>query len=365
MQDSLFPPDDGEEHDDEPTPSSPSAPPEPGDAAAVPIPRAKRGAEVVAAAQAPDVHALAAAMPPRLRLGTSSWNYPGWAGMVWDAVYPESVLSKRGIGAYAEHPLFHTVSLDRAFYRALTASQFADMAARVPAGFRFVVKAPAMVTDALVRAEDGRGMQANPGFLSAELAVQEFVLPALEGLGDRLGALVFQLSPLPLRMLDTLPTVLEKLRAMLSALPALRPTAPDAVVAVEVRDPEWIGPVHGPAFVQVLRETGATFCLGLHAKMPEIARQLHMLRALWPGPLVCRWNLNRLHGGYGYEDAEKRYQPFDRMVDPDPETRAALAKVAVATARAGHPVYVTVSNKAEGSAPRTVQLLAEEIRSRS
>ena len=364
MQDSLFPPDDDDEQADESALSQSLLLSEPGDAAAAPIPKAKRGAEVVAAVQDPGMHALAAAMPPRLRLGTSSWNYPGWAGMVWDAVYPDSVLSKRGIGAYAEHPLFRTVSLDRAFYRALTASQFTDMAARVPAGFRFVVKAPAMVTDALVRAEDGRGMQANPGFLSAELAVQEFVVPALEGLGDRLGALVFQLSPLPLRMLDTLPAVLDKLRAMLAALPALRPTAPDAVVAVEVRDPEWIGAIHGPAFVKVLKDTGATFCLGLHAKMPAIDEQLHMLRALWPGPLVCRWNLNRLHGGYGYEEAEKRYRPFDRMVDPDPDTRAALAKVATATAQAGHPVYLTVSNKAEGSAPRTVQLLAEEIRSR-
>lgn len=52
------------------------------------------------------------------------------------------------------------------------------------------------------------------------------------------------------------------------------------------------------------------------------------------------------------------------MVDPDPDTRAALAKVAAATAQASHPVYVTVSNKAEGSAPLTVQWLAQEIRTR-
>ncbi|MCS4511865.1 DUF72 domain-containing protein [Xylophilus ampelinus] len=364
MQDSLFPPEDDDEAADESAAPEQSSLLEPGPATEAPRPKAKRGAEVGPATPDAAVHALAEAMPAQLRLGTSSWNYPGWAGMVWEAVYPESVLSQRGIGAYAKHPLFRTVSLDRAFYRALTASQFADLAARVPASFRFVVKAPAMVTDALVRAEDGRGMQSNPGFLSAELAVQDFAVPALDGLGDRLGALVFQLSPLPLRMLDTLPSVLEKLRAMLAALPALRPIASDAVVAVEVRDPEWIGGIHGPAFVQVLKDTGATFCLGLHAKMPAIAEQLHMLRALWPGPLVCRWNLNRLHGGYGYEEAEKLYQPFDRMVDPDPDTRAALAKVAAATALAGHPVYVTVSNKAEGSAPQTVRLLAQAIRDR-
>ena len=54
-------------------------------------------------------------------------------------------------------------------------------------------------------------------------------------------------------------------------------------------------------------------------------RQLPMLRALWPGPLVCRWNLHRKHGAYGYEEAKGLYEPFDRLVDPDPESRAELA----------------------------------------
>jgi hypothetical protein len=85
----------------------------------------------------------------------------------------------------------------------------------------------------------------------------------------------------------------------------------------------------------MLRSTGATFCMGLHAKMPPIEDQLPMLRALWPGPLVCRWNLHRRHGRFGYEDAEKLYGPFDKIVDPDPETRAALAKVIAGTTGAG------------------------------
>jgi hypothetical protein len=40
---------------------------------------------------------LAAALPPELRLGTSSWSYPGWANLVWDGEYAESVLSKNGL----------------------------------------------------------------------------------------------------------------------------------------------------------------------------------------------------------------------------------------------------------------------------
>jgi uncharacterized protein YecE (DUF72 family) len=155
-----------------------------------------------------------------------------------------------------------------------------------------------------------------------------------------------------------MPELLARLAAMLRALPALRPAAPDGVIAVEVRDPEWLT----PAFVDVLREAGATYCLGLHPKMPTIAEQLPPLRALWPGPLVCRWNLNPRHGAYGYEEAKSLYEPFDKLVDPDPETRAVLARVIAGTTKAGLNAYVTINNKAEGSAPLTVRAIAEKVR---
>lgn len=301
------------------------------------------------------LRALAAALPRQLRLGTSSWTYPGWKGLVWEGEHSESMLSKQGLAVYAQHPLLRTVSIDRSFYRPLTVSQYERYAAQVPDDFRFVVKAPSLVTDALVRSEDGRGRQPNPAFFSPELALSEFVEPALQGLGHKLGALVFQISPLPLAQLDRMHELLERLRAMLCAQPALHPTAPDGVMAVEVRDPQWLT----PRFAAVLREAGATYCLGLHAKMPPLQEQLPMLRALWPGPLVCRWNLHPIHGPYGYEDAEKNYAPYDRLHHPDPGTRAALASLIAGVTGRGHNAFVAISNHAEGCAPRTVQALAE------
>lgn len=351
MQDALFP-------DDEP-PEHPRAKPEL-PAAKKPAAKAKPGgAKVNPLAPAPAHLELAAALPELARLGTSSWTYPGWNGLVWDGEYSDSQLSKHGLAAYAQHPLFRTVSLDRVFYRPLTAAQYAAYAAQVSDDFRFVVKAPALVTDATVRTETGRAMQANPAFLSPELALQEFALPALQGLGPKLGALVFQISPLPTALHSRMPELLQRLATMLQALPVLASGAPDAVVAVEVRDPLWLR----PEFAAVLRESKATYCLGLHAKMPPIEGQLPLLRALWPGPLVCRWNLHRMHGAYGYEDAAKLYMPYDRLVDEDLETRTTLARVINATTKAGHHAYVTMSNKAEGCSPLSVAALAGEIQS--
>jgi uncharacterized protein YecE (DUF72 family) len=95
--------------------------------------------------------------------------------------------------------------------------------------------------------------------------------------------------------------------------------------------------------------------------MPSIDEQVPILRKLWPGPLVCRWNLNPVHGAFGYEDAGQIYSPYNRMIDPDVETRAKLAKIIAGTASAGQNVYVSISNKAEGSAPLSVIELARAI----
>ena len=290
---------------------------------------------------------LANALPAHLRLGTSSWNYPGWAGLVWDQEYSETILSRKGLIAYAKHPLFRTVSIDRSFYRPLNVAQFAEYASQVGADFRFVVKAPSLVTDALIRDETGRGMRQNPHFLNAEEAVQMFVEPALEGLGSKLGALVFQISPLPAAWLAHMPRLIERLHHLLKSIPDLKACAPDGVIAVEVRDPQWLT----PPFVAALRDTGATYCMGLHAKMPRIDEQLPILRALWPGPLVCRWNLNPIHGAYGYENARDAYEPYDQMIDPDAETRAALVRVIAGTAKAGE-MYLSRSATKQKALPR-------------
>ena len=314
---------------------------------------AKRPRGVQPAPPTAEDQALAAALSPRIHLGGSTWSYPGWEGLVWAGKHSEATLAKSGLTAYAAHPLLRAVCIDRGFYRPLTASAFERHAQQVPPGFRFTVKAPSLVTDALLRSDDGRGQEANPMFLDASAALQDFIAPAIEGLGDKIGALVFQLSPLPGPLLARMGEQFDRLHAMLLTLPRL----PAGAIAVEVRDPQWLT----PDLTSLLRDAGARYCLGLHPKLPPLAEQLPLLRAMWPGPLVVRWNLNRLHGPYGFEAAEKRYGEFNEMLDPDPDTRAELARVIRGTASAGQDVFVTISNHAEGSAPLSVRALAQAI----
>lgn len=289
----------------------------------------------------------------RLHLGTSSWHFPGWAGLVWARPEREATLSRHGLGAYARHALLRSVSLDRTFYRPLDAATYGGLATQVDSSFRFVVKAPALVTDASLReAGTGAAQQANPLFLDSTAALQHAVQPAADGLGMRLGVMVFQLSPLPARWLRAPDELLQRLEALWQAvLPAL---PPGALAALELRDATLLG----PTLAASLKAHGVRFCLGLHDRMPPVEDQLPMLRAGWPGDLVCRWNLQR---GQRYAQARDAWAPFNRLQAPDLPTRATLARVARATLEAGHQVFITINNKAEGSAPLSVLALAEAI----
>ncbi|MGF6857595.1 DUF72 domain-containing protein [Paraburkholderia sp. CI3] len=333
---------------DSPAPEPDSAP------ASADAPKKRRSRAVLAAPPSPELLALAAQLPPQIHLGTSTWSFPGWTGIVYGDDYSNSKLSREGLSAYGAHPLLKTVSIDRSFYQALTVTEYLRYAQQVPEHLRFIVKAPMTITDATVRAERGEPVSLNPCFLNARMALDDFVTPCLEGLGAKAGALVFQFSPLPDQMLAQPAVFIERLGEFFDALPGL----PDgSCYAVEIRDASLLT----PRFIRMLKTAGVRYCVGIHARMPDPLRQaaaLALLDGEPAGPLIVRWSL---HGGFKYEQAKAKYEPFNRLVDEDPATRASLAELAARYALAGQPVVIAVNNKAEGSAPLSCVKLAEEI----
>src|SRR5687767_7510687 len=81
---------------------------------------------------------IAARLPPGLHLGTSSWSFPGWHGIVYSARRSTDELAREGLVEYVRHPLLTTVGIDRSFYAPVPASDFVRYAAQLPEGFRCV-----------------------------------------------------------------------------------------------------------------------------------------------------------------------------------------------------------------------------------
>jgi uncharacterized protein YecE (DUF72 family) len=298
---------------------------------------------------------LASAFGERLYLGTSSWHFPGWAGLVWDQhPYSESDLSRHGLAAYSRHPLLRTVSLDRGYYRALDRDTFARLAAQTPEHFRFVVKAPSEITDAVLRAGDsGAPVGDNPHFLDARRALDAVVAPAVDGLGDRLGAIVFQFPPLPAPWLRHGRALLDRLDALWRTVVPAMPAS--ASMAIEVRDARMLT----PNLIAQLARHRVAYCIGLHDNMPALQQQMLLAHgAGGGGDLICRWSLRQ---GLRYNQAKAQWAPFDRLQASDIPTREALAQAVVGTLSAGYRACVTINNKAEGSAPLSVVELARAI----
>jgi uncharacterized protein YecE (DUF72 family) len=295
----------------------------------------------------PEFAEVASRLPEGVRLGTSSWTFPGWAGIVYDRTVTQATLSEHGLAAYARHPLLTTVGVDRSYYRPIPAGTLRRYAEAVPPLFRFLLKGPRDVLFPSLGSAAG-STSANPSFLDADLAARSFVEPVVESLGGLVGPLVFQFPPLELRRLGGARAFLERLAGFLSGLP------PGPLYAVELRNRELLGPEYRGG----LGAAGATHCFNVHPSMPSLAEQRAAVGPVGARPLVVRWMLGH---GLRYEAARDRYRPFNALVDPDPASREAIAELCREVVTRGSEAYVIVNNKAEGSSPLSVIRLAEEL----
>jgi uncharacterized protein YecE (DUF72 family) len=306
---------------------------------------------VEAAPENPQHHALAERLAGELRMGTMSWSFAGWKGLVYGAQADAKHLSAAGLTAYSQHPLLRAVEIDRSFYEPLPQAYFASVRDQVPEDFRFVVKAheectlpsyPRHARYGKKRAEH------NPRFLDAGYALDAVVGPCAEGLGPKLGMLLFQFPPQDAR--EPL-AFAERLHAFLEALPRSVPCA------VELRNPELLT----PAYASVLESTGVVHAHNVWGTMPSVLQQARSIPPTARKPLVVRWLMRR---GDDYEGARSRFLPFTRLAEPDLGNRADIATLIAKALAHDVPAMVLVNNKAEGCAPATIFELARAILSR-
>jgi uncharacterized protein YecE (DUF72 family) len=309
--------------------------------------RARRGTSVGAAEPTEELRRIAQSLPAHVRLGTSSWSFPGWAGIVYDREASTALLARRGLAAYGRHPLLRAVGLDRTYYAPIPAASFAEYAAVVPDDFRFLVKGAAECTSPTLRGDGPE--RPNPRFLDSSWARDEVVSPFVEGLGSKAGPLVFQFPPLGVEVTREPRRFAESLARFLGALPA------GPWYAVELRE----ALLFGEPYLEALDASGAGHCFSRHPRMPDLDVQLGVAGAeRLRGPIVVRWMLNpRL----SYEQARTTYAPFSSLVDEDRPTRESLARLCLDPDLGIRPIVIVANNKAEGSAPLTVLELARAI----
>ena len=286
-------------------------------------------------------------MPRNVRFGTSSWSFPGWAGIVYPPGLDESRLARDGLPLYVRHPLMRTVGIDRSYYAPLTEAQLRTYASQLPADFPCCAKVPERFTCPvfLGRGRGDRG-EANPDFLHVDHFRDVVIRPFQAAFRDHLGALVLEFPPVPSAYRLSPEAFLERLDRFLNAV------AREAPVAVELRDRKLLT----ADYASVLSAHQVSHVYNYWTAMPEIADQQRAVPIGAAAIVVVRL---MLRPGTRYEARKRQFHPFDRLVDPNPEMREQVADLARIAASLGRVLFVLVNNKAEGSAPLTIEALAE------
>ena len=161
---------------------------------------------------------------PRLRVGTSGYNFPEWRG----SFYPPKLASAKWLEYYAQQ--LGTVEINYTFYRTPNAKTIAGWNAATPESFTFVLKAPQRITHyARLRNID---------------EPLRFFLDVIRKLNAKLGAVLFQLPP-------NFKKDIEKLSDLLTQFPT------DVRAACEFRHPSW----WSDDVYELLRSTNTALCI--------------------------------------------------------------------------------------------------------
>ncbi|WP_434048126.1 MULTISPECIES: DUF72 domain-containing protein [Sorangium] len=307
-----------------------------------------------------DAARVAARLPRGVLLGTSSWSFPGWQGLVYARRRSTEELARDGLAEYARHPLLTTVGIDRSFYAPIPDSDFRRYGAQLPDGFRCVSKALHAVVSQTVHqgqtpsAEEGAQradrarVEPNPDFLSVPLFLSRVAAPLLSSFRAHAGPVLLELPPVgPSHRLPPR-AFFERLDGFLGALPR------ELTYAVEIRERAYLT----GEYREILGARGVAHTYSYFRTMPTPGPQADVVPVSNAPFALVRLLLKP---GRRYEAEQRRFHPFDRVVEPDPAMRAEVARIVCEAAALGMESFVLVNNKAEGSAPLTVRAIAEEV----
>lgn len=288
----------------------------------------------------------------RLRIGTCSWKFPSWTGLVYSAPGGINYLEE-----YARR--YDTVEIDQWFWSlfgpdSIGLPKLADVqeyASSVPEGFVFTVKAPNSITlTHFYKKKTSAPLVANPHFLSPQL-LRAF-LSELEPLRAKLGPLMFQFEYLNRQKMASQEHFQELVGEFVKQIPT------GYSYALELRNGPWLN----AAYFRFLLDHGLSPVLLQGYWMPAVAELYWQHR-----DLIVQQNqvVIRLHGPDRLGMEELASKRWDRIIEPRDAELAAVAGVIDDLLDRGVDVTLNVNNHYEGSAPLTIERIRQLLRARA
>ncbi len=290
-------------------------------------------------------------------IGTSSWKYEGWLGQLYAPERYEyrgklakTRFQRNCLSEYAE--VFKTVCMDAAYYDFPRREYLQKLADDVPDDFQFGLK----VTDAITIKKypkldrfGAKAGQPNKDFLNADLFTTAFLKPC-EDIRSKVGVLMFEFSRF-------WPSDYEHGRDFVSDLDGFFGKLPKGwPYAVELRNHHWLR----DEYFGCLARHNVTHVFNSWEAMPPVSEQMAMPGSRTSPNLVAARFL--LKPGRRYEEAVKKFQPYDKVREQNPEVRAAGVALIKEGKSAGQQrkTFIYVNNRMEGNALDTITGMVSE-----
>jgi len=259
---------------------------------------------------------------PSLYIGTSAFTAAGWEG----SFYPEGTKPADFLRHYATR--FNSVEVDSTFYRIPSASTVRRWASKTPDGFVFAAKVPQVITRERL-------------LVDCDAEFKQFV-EVMEGLGGKLGPLLFQFGYFNKKAFLGVNDFLTRLRPFLKKLPK------GHKFAVEIRNKNWLV----PQFVETLRERGVALALTDQSWMPRPAQVFEKLDPITADFTYVRWLGDR-------KGIEAQTKVWDKVIVDRRAELSEWAEILGKVHKRKIQIFAYANNHFAGFGPATVEMFQE------
>lgn len=276
----------------------------------------------------------------QLRIGTCSWKYDSWRGIVYSNVPDINYLKE-----YSEH--FNTVEIDQWFWSLHGINKVTlpkpDVVSSyhisVPNSFKFTIKIPNSISlTHLYRTQKSESLIPNPHFLSHDL-LAEF-LNLLKPIKHKLGPLMFQFEYLNKEKMRSQFEFQGLMREFVKKLPE------GFEFSFEIRNPNFLN----EDYFQFIRDykIGHVFLQGYY--MPSIFDVYKKFK-----DYIKDFTIIRLQGPDRHGIENRSGGEWNRILDPKDDELEKLVEMISELLDRNIDIYLNVNNHYEGSAPLTIK----------
>ena len=285
-----------------------------------------------------------------LRIGTSSWKYDSWKGLVYDPdkkYKPQDYLSD-----YSQY--YNTVEIDQWFWSLFpTGAKLPNTkdvkiySQSVPDDFLFTVKVPNAITLTHYHAKQSKAYndyanQPNDYFLNVDL-LKRF-LETLEPMGNKLGPIMFQFEYLNKQKMPSRKAFFDRLHDFFDKAPK------GYQYAIECRNPNYLK----TDFFEFLSDHNLGFVLLDGYYMPPIEDVIHSHNIN-----TASYTIVRLQGKDRWEMEVKTDKTWNKIV----EDRDILSLTDYVQNNVDKKILsiININNHYEGCAPLTIQRIVASL----